>query len=784
MGALLFVSFHIALAVVAALLAIYAWRRRYYRSGQPFAVLMGAIAVWCSCRALAAAATSPSASLFWSLLQHAGIVTITPAWLLIAISYSGQWWRSRRLIQIGIFVPPLIFFTLALTNDLHNLWWPTVIIDASRGFLWPQASRGPVFWLHAAYAYTCLIAGIVLLARAVFHAAPIDRRHAWLMLLGALSPAVGNVAYLTGVWRPWDDDPTPILLFIGAVLSFYATIHFRVIDLAPLVEREVLAALPDGIVVLNRQAMVSEINAEATALLGLSPDPMIGRPLLSLLAGSPHLADLRGILADDPGPRTHQVIAGEGESLQAIELRLRPLLAANGARVGTLLLLRDVSERARIEQARASHLAELSLINQVARAANTATETERLIRAITETIMQAGQWDRVAVGLTGGGGGRIDIVADYGARPGHSYEGDPIRSQLGVELLSLMRAGRSSQFDLDDPAVAASVIGQTMQREGIRHALVVPLLHQGEFLGVLLVGSSAGWRGRAALIHLAETVGELITDAVVRTRLYEEVRAADQLKSSFLATVSHELRTPLTSIIGYLDMLRRGLYGPPGERMAEPLMYMRAASSTLLRLITDILDFSRMEAGQLKVDLSPVDPLRSISNVVGQLQPQIRERGLGLELDLADQLPLVQANTARLEQVLTNLLGNAIKFTEAGTISVGARSSADWLRVSVRDTGIGIAAADQEAIFQEFRRIDQADRHFGGAGLGLAISRRLIDLMGGLIGVESTLGVGSTFFIDLPITTLPTESPPTVMGLSPPQPNTAPAWAKDAAHST
>jgi signal transduction histidine kinase len=329
-----------------------------------------------------------------------------------------------------------------------------------------------------------------------------------------------------------------------------------------------------------------------------------------------------------------------------------------------------------------------------------------------------------------------------------------------------MGVGHSSLFDSDDPEVATSVIGRAMQREGLRHTLMVPLSHQGALLGMLVMGSSSGRRASPALIHLAETIGELITDAVVRTRLYEEVRAADQLKSSFLATVSHELRTPLTSIIGYIDMLRRGLYGPPGESMVEPLMYMRAASGTLLRLITDILDFSRMEAGQLKVDLCPVDALRSLTNVVGQLQPQIRERDLGLELDLAAQLPLVQANTARLEQVLTNLLSNAIKFTEAGMISVGAHASGDMLRISVRDTGIGIAAEDQEAIFQEFRRIDQADRHFGGAGLGLAISRRLIELMGGTIGVESTPGVGSTFFIDLPITTMPTESPPTVMLLA------------------
>ncbi|MBX0327262.1 PAS domain-containing protein [Oscillochloris sp. ZM17-4] len=766
MGALPFVAFYLSLATIAGLLAAYAWRRRYYRSGRPFTLLMGAISFWCACHALAAADTSFAGTLFWSLLQYVGIVTIMPAWLLIAISYSGHWWRGRRALQIGIFIPPALFCALALTNELHHRFLLDTMPDMSRGFMWLKVVRGPLFWVHSAYAYSCFAAGIGLLALAVFRAAPIDRRHAWMMLIAALIPAVGNLAYLAGAQAPWNDDPTPILLFIGGALSFYATVHFRVIDLAPLVEREVLAALPDGLVVLNRQAVVSEINAEAIALLQLPPGQLIGMPLLGLLTRSPHLGELREALADGPGPRTHQLLTGEGEQLRAIELRLRPLSAANGAQAGTLLLLRDVSERARVEQSRAEHLAELSLINEVARAANTATETERLIRAIAETIVRAGHWDRAAVGVTRAGGGRLDIVADYAAETQRSYEGDLISGRGVAELQALMAAGHSSLLALNEPEVADSLVGQMMARAGLRNILVVPLMLHGSPLGVLVLGSSAPRDISATMTRLAETIGELITDATVRTRLYEEVRAADQLKSSFLATISHELRTPLTSIIGYTEMLQRGLYGPLGDRVEEPLGYMREASNTLLRLITDILDFSRMEAGQLKVDLCPVEPLRAIRNVIGQLQPQAHERELELLGDLPDQLPLVHANSSRLEQVLANLISNAIKFTESGSITVCTRSSGDQLRICVRDTGIGIAAEDQEAIFQEFRRVNHGDRHYSGTGLGLAISRRLTALMGGSIGVESAAGSGSTFFIDLPIITLPAESPPTVMTLT------------------
>jgi signal transduction histidine kinase len=237
----------------------------------------------------------------------------------------------------------------------------------------------------------------------------------------------------------------------------------------------------------------------------------------------------------------------------------------------------------------------------------------------------------------------------------------------------------------------------------------------------------------------------------VRTRLYDEVRQADQLKAAFLASVSHELRTPLTSIIGYVDMLQKGIYGEPSERMRDPLVYMRQSSMALLRMINDILDFSRAQAGHLKVELQPTNLLNCVANVVGQLRPQLAERGLGFELDVPTGLPPVRANPARLEQVLTNLLSNAVKFTERGQISVCAAQIGETVRLQVRDTGVGIAPEDQALIFQEFRRVETPGRRVGGTGLGLAISRRILELMGATITVESALGEGSTFTIELPV---------------------------------
>jgi PAS domain S-box-containing protein len=460
-------------------------------------------------------------------------------------------------------VPALCFFVLVLTNEQHHLWWTSVRADTSHGFIMLSVARGPFFWMHAAYAYLCFAAAVGLLLRATLRAAPVDRPQAWLMLAASLLPTAGNLAFLAGLPTPWGDDPTPILLFIGVVAAFYATMHFRVIDLAPLVEREVLAALPDGLVVLDKQAAVVEINAAAAELLGLPAGGLAGQSLFKLAARSPLLSDLQAILAAEGGPRSRQAIYGDDEALRAVELRVRPLLAVNGAPAGTMLLLRDTSERARADRASERHITELSLISQVARAANTASETERLIRAIAVSIVQAGQWSRVAVGLADQLGAAIRVVADYGAPDEQSYEGDLISGATGEELAAIMRGGKAKLLHAAGDGLAGTAVEALLAGEGLRSLLAVPLYHQHEPLGLLLLGQSA--EGRPAQIPLAEAIGELITDAAVRTRLYEAVRATDQLKSSFLATVSHELRTPLTSIMGYMEMLQRGSTGRPAS---------------------------------------------------------------------------------------------------------------------------------------------------------------------------------------------------------------------------
>ena len=216
--------------------------------------------------------------------------------------------------------------------------------------------------------------------------------------------------------------------------------------------------------------------------------------------------------------------------------------------------------------------------------------------------------------------------------------------------------------------------------------------------------------------------------------------------------MSHELRTPLNAVLGYAELIQDGIYGEVPEKIHAVLERVQQNGRHLLGLINDVLDLSKIEAGQLT--LAPVEySLRElVLDVVSATEALAAEKRLALEVEVAADLPHGQGDERRLTQVLMNLVGNAIKFTDAGKVGIRAKVEDGSFRVEVRDTGPGIAPADRERIFEEFQQVDTSStRKKGGTGLGLAIARRIVELHGGRIWVESTPGQGATFCFTLPL---------------------------------
>ncbi|HOO71693.1 MAG TPA: ATP-binding protein [Spirochaetota bacterium] len=232
----------------------------------------------------------------------------------------------------------------------------------------------------------------------------------------------------------------------------------------------------------------------------------------------------------------------------------------------------------------------------------------------------------------------------------------------------------------------------------------------------------------------------------------ERAQDADRLKSAFLATMSHELRTPLNSIIGFTGIMLQGLAGPLNNEQTRQLSMVQNSASHLLSLINDILDISKIEAGQLETRSEPFDMREAIESSLRTVMPQAEKKGLPLEAVIASDVGMLKSDRRRIEQILINLMGNAVKFTDKGTIRVECRTENGWLVTAVSDTGIGIESREMEKLFLPFRQIDTglARRH-EGTGLGLSICKRLVEMLGGTIGVESEIGKGSTFTFWLPL---------------------------------
>jgi signal transduction histidine kinase len=339
----------------------------------------------------------------------------------------------------------------------------------------------------------------------------------------------------------------------------------------------------------------------------------------------------------------------------------------------------------------------------------------------------------------------IAAIQDRGIHIGESAIGKAVAERTPIQIADTLK----------DPSLVLDIIIQA----GFRALLAVPLLRSDQIIGALVVRRKESGEFPEHTVKLLQTFADQSVLTIQNARLFHEIEdksrqleEASQHKSRFLANMSHELRTPLNAILGYTELMADGAYGEPSEKMFGILKRLEANGKHLLGLINDVLDLSKIEAGQLVLELSDYCIQDIAQTVRSTLEPLAADKKLGFKVEVAPQLPPGRGDGRRLTQVLINLVGNAIKFTDAGEIAIKAEANNGSFCVSVRDTGPGISSADQARLFQEFQQADNAiTKKKGGTGLGLAISKRIIEMHGGKIWVESQPGQGSTFAFTLPV---------------------------------
>ena len=403
----------------------------------------------------------------------------------------------------------------------------------------------------------------------------------------------------------------------------------------------------------------------------------------------------------------------------------------------------------------------LTALGEVSRALSSTLDVEMVLDTIVSRASQ----------LAGGAGCSI-FEYDAGAerfqlRATHNYDAEFVAALRAVPLRGgegLM--GRAAEMrepiqvpDITQPGAYQSSVRDTLIRFGYRALLAVPLLREDQIIGSLSFNRKAPGEFLPEVVDVLRTFATQSALAIQNARLFREIadkstqlEAASRHKSEFLANMSHELRTPLNAIIGFSEVLTERMFGELNEKQDEYLKDIHASGQHLLSLINDILDLSKIEAGRMELDRSAFDLPSAIENALILVRERASRRGIRLGSTIDERLGAIDGDERKVKQVLLNLLSNALKFTpEGGRIDVGARLHNGVAEVSVADTGIGIAPADQDAVFEEFRQVGTTDKKAEGTGLGLALSRKFIELHGGKIWVRSQLGAGAAFTFTLPL---------------------------------
>ncbi len=408
----------------------------------------------------------------------------------------------------------------------------------------------------------------------------------------------------------------------------------------------------------------------------------------------------------------------------------------------------------------AQSVAELRALGEVSQAVNSTLNLENVLETIVAKAVQLSSTVAGSIYVYDEEGGTLQLRATYGMDPATiaAFSEQPVSIRNRYVGLAIARKEPVQVPDIREgpPNMTKDMILSA----GYRALLVAPLLWQDRIVGLLVVRRREPGPFPKTTVDLLKTFAAQSVLAIQNARLFSEIdeksrqiEIESRHKSQFLANMSHELRTPLNAILGYTELILDQIYGDIPDRMRGVMERVQVNGHHLLGLINDVLDLSKIEAGQLSLEMIDFSLKGVVEGVLDAVEPLAVEKRIAIRSEISPALPPGRGDERRIAQVLLNLVGNAIKFTDAGEVSVTASTTDGSFLVAVRDTGPGISEADQGRIFDEFQQADSSSvRRKGGTGLGLSIAKRIIELHGGSIWVESKLGEGSTFSFTLPTT--------------------------------
>lgn len=870
----------IAAAAISTWVAFYSWRHRSTHGAVALTILAAAIAEWAFAYAIEMMGADLPTKILWGKWEYLGIVVVPLAWMVFAFNYANLGKRLDDRVVVFLAVIAATTFVLTLTTEFHGLVWNEMHIEQGAGFSVLGVSHGPWFLVHLIYSYILLLVGTFFILRVVARKQGVYRGQAVALVIAVAAPWVANIAYLSGWSLVPLLDLTPFAFTITIAAVTWAIFGFQLLALSPIARDNIVDEMLDGVIVIDAQNRVADINPSALQIIGIADENVIGKPVVEILSPWPELVEKY----KDSLNASDQISFGEQKDLVWYELRLSPLYDKRKRFIGRVITIRDITTYKQAEEFKHSFLEDMRALQEIHLALSEIEDLDTLYMNMISLSQQRLGIDRLGLFVINENTDELQGtygVDEDGSPRDESYYHEPLTSlQWPWEILNSpnhakvwenaeiydngevvglgWKAGATlwnghkaigylacdnfvtkkaiRPYESELISLLGSTFGHLIERKRVEVSLqdsearyrqivenagdiiyradihgrftyinptglhLMGLTNDVDLLGThyldwvapnfrhtvkrfydrqyiakqkntyqefptIPVNGREIWLGQN--VQLIEAGGQIIGFQAVARDITDLVKAKDalalardqaleasQIKSRLLAKVSHELRTPLAGILGYAELLHNGAFGFLEEKQREAASQIIESADYLTNVVNELLDQAQVESKSLTLRMSLFNLREMVQLAQASTVTLADKKGLALKITLTPDAPeVVYGDRQRLQQILINLVSNAIKFTKTGEVCINVYSTDDthWV-MQVADTGAGIPEEAHEYIFEPFRQVNNAiTRENRGTGLGLSITKQLVDLMGGQITLESEVDKGSVFTVTLPI---------------------------------
>ncbi|MBN1188807.1 MAG: PAS domain S-box protein [Dehalococcoidales bacterium] len=711
-----FYTFSVVLNLVSIViifsLAVFIWNRRPAPGVVPFTLFLLLVIIWVFVRSIIVATADIQMKVSLGYLMYFVTASTCIVWLFFALDYTGyRWWRRPRNIFL-LFLMPLVTVLLLAINRQGVSEWLKIYPDIEATGTIVVWQRTLYIWIQAAFVGALLLTGSFLICRSAFAAGREQRWKAIVILISTLIPVVTHIISGVGYYPIKGLDFTPFALALAGIIYTTTIFHFRFLDIVPVARSTLFEKIPDGILVLDAEGNIADMNPSGEWLTGIKRDSVLGKKLDNV---SPWLYQL---ISETGSGRHIEIIPDVTGSRFFLEASVTPLKDDNSTVTGWLIIIEDITYRKKATEA--------------------IKESEEKYRSLVNNI-------RLGVFRVTQQGKHLEINKAMENITGYSRD----------ELLEM---NASDLFlNVED---REAIFNQSLFAPERTAAEVWNRRKDGSSIMVAVTATPV--RGQDGKLLYYDGILEDITERKKMTeqirQLYEkervqrqELEAEARARGIFINTLGHELRTPLTPIVVSAESLKELFNRDPASIESKLINNVYNGAEVLIQRLDELLELGKFAQGGITLNPRLLNPNTLVKQAISRCLPEIEGRNQKLSVEMNPDLPQLNADPLFLEQVFVNLLSNASKLSPGGGhIILRANATGDGLLVEVQDEGKGISAEEQERLFQPYHRVEQDRAKYQGLGLGLAISRQIVDAHKGRIWLTRLPDRGNTFSFFLP----------------------------------